>query len=160
MHGGINPARKIIGGIFGAMYVSRVQCAVDCSQRGLNLLENVIGGFVPTLSLSLCINDTLIVPEKLEMNVGGPVWRKVRMRSLKPTLLAQPMLHFCTSWRVCARRMFHSCMELMYFMGLRSTRAMVWFSKFHVKLIKVGLSEKGISLDISHGILSSWTMLL
>ena len=65
---------------------------------------------------------------------------------------------FCTSWRVCAQRMFHSCMELMYFMRLRSARAMVWFGKFHVKPMKVGLSEKGISLDISHGIPSSWEM--
>ena len=71
MHGGINPARKIVGGIVGAMYVSRVRCAVDHRQRGVNSLENVVGGFVPTSSLLPCINDTLVVTKKLEMNVGG-----------------------------------------------------------------------------------------
>ena len=71
MHGGINPAQKIIGGIVGATYVSRVCCAVDHSQQGVNSLENIVGGFVPTLSLLPCIDDTLVVAEKLEMNIGG-----------------------------------------------------------------------------------------
>ena len=71
MHGGINPARKIVGGIVGATYVSRVRCAVDRGQRSVNSLENVIGGFVPTSSLLPCIDDTLVVAEKLEMNVRG-----------------------------------------------------------------------------------------
>ena len=71
MHGRINPVQKIVGGIVGATYVSRVCCAVDRSQHGVNSLENVVGGFVLTSSLSPCIDDTLVVAEKLEMNVGG-----------------------------------------------------------------------------------------
>ena len=88
MHGGINPTQKIIGGIVGTTYVSRVRCAVDCSQRSVNSLENIVGGFVPTSSLSPCIDDALVVAEKLEMSVGGAGVKESKDEKLKADTLS------------------------------------------------------------------------
>ena len=54
--------------------------------------------------------------------------------------------------------MFQSMMELMYFKHFGSAREMVWWVRSQVKPMKVGQSEKGVSLDGSQGMPKSLEM--
>ena len=71
MQWGINSARNTIGWVAGAGDVSSVCRAVCCSQGGVYSFEGVVCGFIPTAAFEPSVNDTLVVSENLEMNVGG-----------------------------------------------------------------------------------------
>lgn len=66
--------------------------------------------------------------------------------------------NFCTSFRVCVRRAIQSWIALTYFTRLGSAKLTVRSLRSHVKPMKVGQSQNGISLDASQGIPSSCEM--
>ena len=73
------------------------------------------------------------------------------------------LCNFCTSFRVCVRRMIQSQITLTYFTRLGSAKLTVCSLRSHVKSMKVGQSQNGTSLDASQGIPSScemWSMSL
>ena len=71
MQWGINSARNTIGWVAGTGDGSSVCRAVCCSQGGVYSFEGVVCGFILTAAFEPSVNDTLVVSENLEMNVGG-----------------------------------------------------------------------------------------
>ena len=71
MQGGIYSARKRVGRIVFAADVFGMDCAMCRHQGRMNALEDVVGGSVVTSTFRPPINDTLVVSENLDMNVGG-----------------------------------------------------------------------------------------
>ena len=71
MQGGIYSVQKRVGGIVFAADVSSMDCAMCRCQGRMNALEEVIGGSVATSTFRPPIDDTLVVSENLDMDVGG-----------------------------------------------------------------------------------------
>ena len=66
---------------------------------------------------------------------------------------------FCSSRRVCVLADAQACKAAKYLCHFVSTRATVRFSRSHVKPMKVGVDENGMSFDGSQGIPRAFEML-
>ena len=66
---------------------------------------------------------------------------------------------FCTSWRECALFSDQACRAAMYLCHFASTSDTVCCSMSHMKPMKVGVDENGISFDGSQGMPSMFEML-
>ena len=66
---------------------------------------------------------------------------------------------FCTSSRTCVCDNDQLSMAVMYFMHLGSESCTVQRLRSHMKPMKRGVDEKGMSFDVSHGMPSSCEML-
>ena len=66
---------------------------------------------------------------------------------------------FCTSWRECALFSDQACRAATYLCHFASASDTVCCSMSHVKPMKVGVDENGISFDGSQGMPSTFEML-
>lgn len=63
---------------------------VYCSQSGIHLFEDIVGGFVLTAPFVPAFDNSLVVSEYLEMNVGGAIMEESKDEEFKTDTFNPP----------------------------------------------------------------------
>ena len=77
--------------VFFAGHISCVEMDVLHFNKGVDVLEDFVCGFVATSALSPTLNDSSFVPKDFDRGASGGRWDRVRMKSQNPTASAQLM---------------------------------------------------------------------